>query len=109
MSESDPKPIVVLTTVADGDEATRIAKHVVERKLAACVNILPGVRSVYSWKGEICDDGEVLLITKTTDARFEALADAIRETHSYDVPEIVALPTHRVDAAYAAWLGDAVK
>lgn len=105
---AESEPIVVLTTAANGDEAARIARHLVEKKLAACVNVLPGVRSIYAWQGEVCDDAEVLLVTKTTRARFEALAAAIRELHSYDVPEIVALPTTAVDPAYAAWLGEMV-
>lgn len=105
---SGSEPIVVLKTAGSADEAGRIAKHLVERKLAACVNIVPGIRSVYAWQGEICDDQEFLLITKTTRARFEELAEAIREIHSYDVPEIVAMPTHAVCPNYAQWLGDAV-
>ncbi len=102
-------PIVVLTTAGSDEEAQRIARALIERKLAACVNVVPGVRSIYAWQGEICDDMEFLLISKTTPARFEALAAAIRELHAYEVPEIVALPTHAVDPAYATWLGEAVK
>lgn len=105
---ADSEPIVVLQTAGNADEAGRIARHIVEQKLAACVNIVPGVRSVYAWQGEICDDQEFLLITKTTRARFEELADAIRGLHSYDVPEILALPTHAVCPTYGQWLGEAV-
>lgn len=101
--------LVVLTTAESLEEGAHIAKTLVERKLAACVNVVPGVRSIYSWKGEICDDAEVLLVSKTNRARFEDLATAIRDLHSYDVPEIIALPPHAVDPAYAAWLGDALK
>jgi periplasmic divalent cation tolerance protein len=100
--------LVVLTTSGSEGEGRAIARALVERKLAACVNLLPGVRSIYVWKGEVCDDAEVLLVSKTTRARFPALAEAIRELHSYDVPEIVALPAADVDPAYAAWLTDAV-
>lgn len=101
--------LVVLTTAGSETEASNIARALVERKLAACVNLIPGVRSIYAWQGEICDDPEILLISKTTRGRFDALAAAIRELHSYDVPEIIALPTSEVDDAYAAWLTDAVR
>ena len=107
MSDSNDV-LVVLTTVGSVDEASSIARHLVERKLAACVNIVPGIRSIYAWQGEICDDGELLLVTKTTRGRFDALSAAIRATHSYDVPEIVAVPADAVDPAYATWLRDAV-
>lgn len=106
---SDPNDVlVVLTTVGSADEASSIARHLVERKLAACVNIIPAIRSIYAWQGEICDAGEILLVTKTTRGRFDALSTAIRDTHSYDVPEIVAVAADAVDPAYAAWLRDAV-
>ncbi len=105
---SQSEPIVVLMTAGNDDEAARIARGLVERRLAACVNVVPGVRSIYAWQGEICDDGEILLIAKTVRSRFDALAATVRELHSYDVPEIVALPTAAVDSAYAAWLGEAV-
>ena len=103
------KPIVVLTTAGSDEEAERLARGLLERRLAACVNVVPAVRSFYTWKGETCDDREILLVSKTTAGRYDALAEAIRELHSYDVPEIVALPTHAVDEAYARWLGDAVR
>ncbi len=101
-------PLLVLTT-AGRDEAGLLARTLVERKLAACVNLVPAVRSIYAWQGEIHDETEVLLITKTTRARFAALAAALRELHSYDVPEIIALEPWAVDPAYAAWLEDAVE
>jgi len=106
--DESSEPLVVLTTTGSEEEASRIARALVERRLAACVNIVAGVRSVYAWRGEICDDAEMLLVSKTTRGRFEALAATIRELHSYDVPEIVALPTAAVDPAYAAWLAGSV-
>jgi len=101
--------LVVLTTVGSTDEAARIARELVERRLAACVNVLPGVRSIYRWQGKVEDEAEVLMLTKTTRDRFEALAAAIRELHSYDVPEIVALPAAAVEAHYGAWLAGALR
>ena len=99
---------VVLSTASNDDEGRRLARALVERRLAACVNVVPGVRSVYVWQGEVCDEAEVLLVAKTRRERACDLARAIRELHSYDVPEIVALPAAFVDSDYAAWLGDAL-
>ncbi|MDG2307389.1 MAG: divalent-cation tolerance protein CutA [Candidatus Binatia bacterium] len=109
LSNETNDAVVVLTTAGSEAEASNIARALVERKLAACVNLVPGVRSIYAWQGEICDDSEVLLVSKTTRARFDALAAAIRELHSYNVPEIVALSASEVDDAYAAWLTEAVR
>ena len=96
--------LVVLTTAPSRDEAASLARALVERRCAACVNILPEVRSIYSWEQKVCDDPEVLLIIKTNRDHFEKLASDIRELHSYEVPEIVALPAAAVDEPYAAWL-----
>jgi periplasmic divalent cation tolerance protein len=101
--------LVVLTTVATPEDGARIARELVERRLAACVNILSGIRSIYRWQGKIEDDAEVLLLSKTTRERFAALAEAIRELHGYDVPEIVALSAGAVEQHYAAWLAGAVE
>jgi len=109
VAEPPSELIVVLTTAGSDEEARRLARALVERKLAACVSVVPGVRSVYRWRGRICDESEMLLVSKTTRARFETLATAIRELHSYDVPEIVALPADAVDPAYAAWLRAAIE
>lgn len=100
--------LVVLTTVGNADEATRLARHLVEKRLAACVNILPQVRSVFRWEGAVQEESELLLLSKTTRARFAALAAGIREVHGYDVPEIVALTASEVGDAYAAWVRDSV-
>ena len=83
-------PIVVLTTVGTEEEANRVAEELVERRHAACVNIVPGVRSVYRWKGTVCRDSEFLLVVKTTSEEYDVLAEAIRELHSYELPEIRA-------------------
>lgn len=105
----DPEQVlVVLTTVASEDDAARLARALVERRLVACVNVVPGVRSIYRWQGAIQDDRELLLLAKTTRARLDEVTRALGELHPYDVPEIVALAAASVGEAYAAWLRDAV-
>jgi|SRR5579862_4120087 len=101
--------IVVLCTCGSAEEAEKIARAVVDLRLAACVNVLTGIRSFYRWQGAIEDSAELLLIIKSSRARFEALRAAIERLHSYEVPEIVALPI--VDGApnYLNWLDDEVQ
>lgn len=101
--------VVVLTTVATEEAAERLAKELVERRLAACVNILPRVRSIYRWDGAVQDDRELLLLVKTTRERRDETMRAIAELHPYDVPEVVALEADAVSGPYASWLGDAVR
>jgi periplasmic divalent cation tolerance protein len=100
--------IVVFMTAANADEARRIANELVERQLAACVQILPQIESVYRWNGEVQRDTEILILAKTTAAQFDDLEKAVREIHSYDTPEIVAIPMTRVSEPYRAWLADNV-
>ena len=100
--------VVVLTTVGSAEEGLRIARGLVERRLAACVNVLPKIRSVYRWQGAVQEDDEQLLLTKTTADRFDAVSACIRELHSYEVPEIVALPARAVEHSYAAWVRDSL-
>jgi periplasmic divalent cation tolerance protein len=96
--------IVVLSTCASVEEAEKIARRLIEIRAAACVNVLAGVRSFYRWKGAIEDAGEWLLIIKTSRERFNSLRAELERLHSYEVPEIVALPL--VDGApnYLNWL-----
>lgn len=102
--------IVVLVTCGSGKQARKIARALVERRLAACVNILPGtVASVYRWKGKVESAKEILLIIKTARGRFAALQRAVRELHRYDVPEIIALPIVAGSSNYLAWLADSVR
>ena len=110
MSDSDDgaRVVVVLTTVGNEDDAVKIANALVERRLVACVNVLPGVRSIYRWQGALQDDRELLLLAKTTTARLEEVTAALSELHPYEVPEIVALEAAAVAPAYAAWLRDCV-
>ena len=98
---------VVLVTCASGAEAKRIARFVVEERLAACVNVLPGaVRSIYRWKGKVEAAREKLLIIKTSKKRLAKLKAAVERLHSYDVPEFIALPIMAGSRAYLAWLGE---
>src|SRR5262249_22056735 len=98
--------VVVLTTVGSEQQAVEIARRVVAKRLAACVNILPAMRSIYRWKGKVEDDREHLLVMKSPRTRFDALAAAIREVHPYELPEIVALRAAACDARYAEWVVD---
>jgi len=95
---------VVLTTAGSEAEASTIAKALVERQLAACVNVVAGVSSTYRWKGAVTTDAEWLLVVKTRTERFEAVRAAIRELHSYELPEVVLIEAAAVDPAYAAWI-----
>ena len=95
---------LVITNCPDEETANRIALAVVEEKLAACVNILPRVQSIYRWQGAVESAVEVPLLIKTTAAAYPALEAAIRERHPYDVPEIIALPITAGLPAYLNWL-----
>ena len=101
-------PIAILCTCSGVDEAERIAKALVEERLAACVNILPEIRSIYRWQGAIESSAEVLLVIKTVRERFDGLAARIRELHSYETPEIVALEIVVGDEKYVNWLREQV-
>lgn len=96
--------IVVLSTCSSPREAERIAREVVEKKLAACVNIVTGMRSVYRWQGAIQEEGEVLLLIKSSRALFNDLRAQIEKMHSYEVPEIIATPIVDGAAPYLQWL-----
>ena len=84
--------IVVLSTCASPEEAEKIARALVEKKLAACVNILPAVRSIYRWKGAIEDEQETLLLIKSSRALFGELRAEVQKLHSYEIPEVIAIP-----------------
>lgn len=97
-------PLVVLVTTPTAEKAAEIARAVVEARLAACGNVVPGLRSIYRWEGKVQDGAEALLVLKTTRARFDALRDRIVALHPYDVPEVLALPVEAGSAAYLAWI-----
>jgi periplasmic divalent cation tolerance protein len=96
--------VLVLVTAPDADTAARIGRAVVEEKLAACVNVIPGLRSIYAWDGKLCDEAEVLCLLKTRRALYPALRDRVAALHPYEVPEIIALPLAEGNAPYLAWL-----
>jgi len=95
---------VVLVTAPPGDPAADIARRLVDERLAACANVVPGIRSIYRWQGKVCDDAEDLLVIKTTVDRVDALVDRVREIHPYDVPEVLVLPVEAGAAAYLDWV-----
>ncbi len=98
--------LLVLTTLGNDEDAARVAKALVERRVAACVNIVGPVRSFYRWKEKLEDDSERLLLIKTRADRFKDLEIAIGEIHPYDVPELIALPVERGAAAYLGWVDE---
>lgn len=100
--------IVVVTTVGTEDQANLLAREIVARRQAASVNILPGVRSVYRWKGKICQDGELMLIAKTQETEFEDLAATIRELHTYELPEILAFGVSCGSQEFLGWIAGSV-
>ncbi len=100
----DNDPIVVFMTAANGEEATRLADMLVGAHLAACVQILPEMESVYRWQGKVERQAEVLLIAKTVQGKFDELEREVRALHSYDTPEIVAVPILTGSAPYLEWL-----
>ena len=101
-------PVLVLTTVGADFDARALAHALVEARLAACVNIIPAVHSVYRWEGKVADDAEQLLIIKTSGARIAALREELLERHPYDVPELVVLTIDQTSDAYGAWLLESV-
>ena len=100
--------IIVLTTAGSDEQADSIASTLVEEQLAACVNVIAGVKSVYRWKGEIARDDERLLVIKTTAALFNTVRRRIRELHSYELPEVIAVPISAGDPDYLDWLSGSV-
>ena len=100
---------LVLTTAGSGEEAQRIARVLVERRLAACVNIVPRIESIYRWKEKVEQAEEWLLIIKTTTSAFEHVRDAIKELHSYELAECICVDIEGGSAKYLKWLGESVR
>lgn len=109
MPSVEDEPIVVLLTAANGEEAVRLADMLIGAHLAACVQILPEMESVYRWQGNIERQPEILLLAKTTRSKFEELEREVRALHSYDTPEIIALPIIAGSAPYLDWLRASLK
>jgi periplasmic divalent cation tolerance protein len=108
-SDSTPLPedfIAVFVTVPSQEVATTLARTLVGEKLVACVNIVPGIRSIYAWQGEMCDEGELLCVLKTRRALFPAVEERVLDLHPYQVPEIIALPLTLAHSPYLGWLRD---
>ena len=95
---------VVLVTAPDAETAARIARALVEEHLIACANVIPGIRSIYRWEGEVADEPEVLLVLKTRASRFAAVAARVKALHPYALPEVVALPVVDGSEAYLDWV-----
>lgn len=102
------KTLLVLCTCPDEETARSIATALVADKRAACVNIVGPLRSVFSWEGEVCDESELLLIAKTTEAAWPGLEARVVELHPYDVPEVIATPVTAGSAAYLDWVAASV-
>jgi len=100
---------IVLTTTGSQEEARKIARALVEGRLAACVSIIPQVESIYRWQGKVEDAHEWLLLIKTTNAAFERVRDAIRELHSYDLPECISISVENGGSAYLDWISESVE
>jgi periplasmic divalent cation tolerance protein len=98
------KEVIVFCTVDSEELAEQIAFELVNSHAAACVNIVSGIRSVYRWKGELCQDVELLLVIKSVAEKFEAVRETIRSIHTYKVPEVIAVPIAAGDADYLNWL-----
>ena len=100
--------IVVFMTAGSADEARHIADHLVEDRLAACVQVLPEIESVYTWKGEIQHEKEVLIVAKTAVDKFPELEKSVRAIHSYETPEIIAVRMSDLSEPYRMWLIDSL-
>ena len=99
---------IVLTTASSEEEAQKIARHLVEHRLAACVNIVPQVASIYRWQGKVEEARELLLMVKTTAAAFSQVCAAIAELHSYELPECICLTIEDGSPAYLQWIAESV-
>ena len=105
----DHDHLLISITTSSSEEAEKIAEALVQERLAACVNIVPAITSIYRWQGEVHRDSEVLLIAKSRPELFEPLAARVRELHSYEVPEIIAVPIVAGSEAYLRWIDESVQ
>jgi Uncharacterized protein involved in tolerance to divalent cations len=100
---------IVLSTAGSEDEARKIARHLIENQLAACVNIIPQIESIYRWQGKIESSREWLLLIKTTAEKVASVMAAILELHSYDLPECIAISIEDGSSAYLQWIDESIK
>jgi len=101
--------IIIFITAPSEEEATKIATTLVEEKLVACVNSIPKIRSVYWWEGKVCQEDEVMLVSKSTKSLFPAIMDRVKSLHSYQVPEIISFPISEGLPEYLNWIEDVTK
>jgi len=99
----------VFVTAASAEEAEKIASGLVEKKLVACVNIFPGIESLFWWEGKVCREREVFMMAKTRTSLFPQVRDEVKKLHSYKVPEIILLPIADGSADYLAWIEEVTK
>ena len=103
MTDLDPVSLI-LTSVGTEQQAVEISEELIARRLATCVNIVPCLRSIYRWKGKVCEDTEYLLLIKTPKRLYDRVSEAIREFHSYELPEILALPVEAAERNFHEWV-----
>ena len=96
--------LLVMTSLPDLEAAKALAKRLIDANLAACVQLQPGVQSIYRWEGRVCEEHEVVLAAKTTAKQWSAISAYIKQNHSYDIPEIIAQPISHSDTDYAQWV-----
>ncbi len=99
---------IIQATAANEEEAQKIAKHLVEKKLIACCSIIPKVTSIYTWRGEISEDNEALMIMKTKTQLYSQAEEEIKKLHSYEVPEIISIPINTGSKEYLSWLEEQI-
>ncbi len=101
--------IVIYITTGSVNEAKKIGRALVEEKLVACSNVISPIRSIYSWQGKICDDKEAMMILKTRKTHFKQIVKRVEKLHSYDVPEIIAMPIIEGSSKYLSWINEETK
>lgn len=109
VEEDAARALLLFVTLPSAEKAAEMARQLVSERLAACGNVLPGLRSIYRWEGKVQEDMEALLLLKTTPARFEALRERVLSLHPYEVPEVLALPVALGSDRYLNWIAESVE
>jgi periplasmic divalent cation tolerance protein len=107
--KQNKKYVIIFVTAPSEKIASQIGKMIISKKLAACVNIIPEIRSLYRWKNKICNDKEFLIIIKSSAKRFNELAVKIQKMHPYEIPEIISIPITKGSNSYMKWLSENIK